>query len=418
MRRRIDIAKNVLGIGIALAIAVLSGAHALSSASVRNSPELAVTIWPANGLALERVAYRAFVKQIRETMGGGGLGEAQKPMSAPDDDEELAVGRDSLRRFAVAAFPSAANALAYEPLLPRAHTILALSEDDRARQGRIIALTSQLNRRELSLQALVLQSRAAAGDYAGTIDTLDQILRVHPQRRAEFFPVLTDALRRRSTVPKFRDLLARPLPWRDSFLMHAVNDPIAARNLAAIRQNATFDNPNFDRGLIASLARAGDLDTSARIYRLASSQTPTTASLSWSSDYPPFDWTFANKTGLRAQRSKDSRSLEFTIDPGDGGVLASRLIALPDRPLSLLVRHQLDPDASADNLKLTLTCSGKKEPFFEGSFAEGRERFDIPEQPDCEYIVLAFSGRAWTGSSPLNGSLAHVLVTARPAPDG
>lgn len=412
LRSQVYTVWRFVGTGVALAIAVLSCAHALSSAGVRKSPEVSVKIWPANGLALETVAYRSFVKNIREPMGGSQLSEARDLASRTDDDRKITALREDMQRSAVAS-SAAINALKYEPLLPKAHAILALSESDPVRQARVIALAYRLNRRELSLQALVLQSRAETGDYAGTIATLDQILRVHPQRRTVFFRILTDALRQRSTMSRFRDLLAKPLPWRDAFLMHAVNDPIAARNLAMIRQDADFDNPDFDRALIASLARNGDLGASALIYSLVNKSTSQSASLSWSSDYPPFDWSFTNKAGLRGQITKDGRNLEFAIDPGNGGVLASRLIELPDGSLSISVRHQLDGGAAPDDLKLTLTCFGKQEAFFEASFKGGRERFDIPERPNCDYSVLAFSGRAWTASSALNGTINEVLVTTR-----
>lgn len=413
MRSRIHLVKNGLAAGIAVGLAVLSGAHALSSASVRTSPEFSVAVWPSNGLALERLAYRAFAEDIRKALGFGEAGGAQPSGPEPDRTDEMAVDSDQLRRSAGAAFPAAARALSYDPLLPKVHAIFALSESDPVRRERIVALASQLNRRDLSLQGLVLQSKVDAGDYPGAIETLDQILRVHPQRQAEFFPALTEGLRNKVTTPAYRDLLAKPLPWRDSFLMHAVGDAVAARNLAIIRQTVDFDNPDFDRKLIANLVRNGDLQLAARIYRQLGNSTSLTAESAWSSVYPPFEWTFADKAGLRAQLSNDGSKLEFTIDPGTGGVLASRLMASPDAPFTISVRYQLANPSLGKDLKLSLTCLGQAEPFLESAISDKKGRFDVLRDPGCGYIDLKLMGRSWTGGEPLNGSITEVVIAAR-----
>lgn len=403
---------NVVGTGVAIALAVLSGANALSSASVRSSPQLSVAVWPANGPALERVAYRSFVDNVRGTLNRT---EASKLRSEanPDVAKTISLSGLQLQQSAAASEATAKSALRYEPLLPQAHSILILSERDSGRKGRIIALASQLNRRELSLQGLVLQNRIDVGDYPGAINTLDQILRVHPERKAEFFPVLTDALKQRGTTGAFRDLLAKPLPWRESFLLHAVRDPQAAANLAVIRKNVGFESSEFDRGLVANLARNGDIEAAAEIYRLLAKDSSRGTGGQWISAYPPFDWTFADKTGLRAQLGRDNRYLEFAIDPGNGGTVASRLIALPSPPLTITFRHVLEQGSSAKDLKLTLACYGQKAPFFEATFGESNGRFDVGRAPACKYALLAITGRAWTGSTPLNGTISDVQISPR-----
>ena len=413
MPSRFPAAKGIVASLVAIPLAVVSGAHALSSASVRNAPELAVTVWPANGIALEKLAYRLFVQDVRGTMSASAGGEGEGSASSDEIDKQISVGKEDLQRFASAASAAARDALRYEPLSSKAHTVLALAEEDAARQRRIIELASSLNRRELSLQGLVLQSKIDAQDYPGTMETLDQILRVNPQRRAEFYPYLTAALGEERTIPAFRKLLADPLPWRDSFLLHALRDPAATRNLAVIRQSIAVDNVDFDRGLIAALVRNGEIATAEALYRKLAPSTAGAARSNWSTDYPPFDWTFAAQSGLRAQLGKGSAELEFTIDPGNGGPFASRLLALPEAPLAITVEHAVTPAGSARDLKLLLVCYGQASPFFEASFADNGGVFAIGEKPGCTYVNLVISGRAWTGGKEVDGVIKRVILAPR-----
>lgn len=411
MQQRNRRIRQVLSATLGVSLAIASGAHALSSALTRNSPELAIALWPSNGLARERLAYRSFVEGVRKRLSGLGSDDDPRRSAGADLDNQLTVGGSEMGRFATASSAAAFRALRDEPLLPKAHAIVALSQNNPALQEQIVSLASRLNRRDLALQGLVLQSRVEIGDYPGTMETLDQILRVHPQRQAEFFPVLTNALKQPITIANFRELLAKPLPWRDAFLMHAANDPIAARNLAVIRENIEPDNSDFDKSLIANLTRNGDVEAAARIYLKVLKQGSSVSGFSWTSDYPPFDWNFANEPGLRGQLSKDGRDLEFAVDPGNGGVLASRLMRLPQKAFTLTIHHELADDASANDLKLTLGCFGEGDAFFEESFARTEGRFDINQRPGCDYVLLSVSGRAWTGSAPLNGRLIDVVVT-------
>lgn len=400
---------TILGLGLA----VISAAHALSSASLRNAPDAAVTLWPHNGRALEKVAYLSFVDNVtaafRPPEGAKSESADGGPAQALNSAQFAAT--DELQRFAALEVNAMREAMRYDPLLPKAHAILALSQSDQAQKDRILALASKLNRRDLTLQALVLQSKANAKDYDGTIAVLDQILRVNPERGAEFFPVLTTALRQTATTTTFRDLLTRPLPWRDAFLMHAVQDPVAVRNLAVIRQSAAIGKPDFDRALVEKLVAIGDLATASRLYERFKGQRPATASSEWASDFPPFDWAFADEPGMRAQPSRDGQDLEFAVDPGRGGSLASRLMLRPQTPFTIQLKPRLEAGSTAKDLKLSLACAGEAQPFFEDTFADGRESFSIRQAPGCEYIVLTVSGRAWTGSAPLNGRLLRASVT-------
>jgi hypothetical protein len=372
---------------------------------MRSSPEFAISVFPANGLAAERLAYGTFVDGVKEAFAG----PAQQGAPMSDDQTELMKefegGTSDLQVFAASASQAARDALALEPLLPKAHALIALAQTDTNKRNQIVTLASRLNRRELSLQGLVLQQKVEGGDYAGSIETVDQILRVHPERQAEFFPLLVDALARTETKPAFSDLLRNDLPWRDAFLGFAVKDPWTLDNLAQIRKEISPDNLAFDQRLIAGLVAQGNIREAATIYELAVATNQKMGTASWQSDYPPFDWKLSDTSGLRARANKSLDTLEFSIEPGNGGILASKLIPAPPAPFKIRIRVAGDPSAQIKDLKLQISCWQQASPFFEGTFVSEASVFNITNNPGCAYLQVAIAGRAWTGSSALGGTL-------------
>lgn len=401
--------KLVLASLLALPLAVVSGAHALSSASLRKAPDLSLASFPWNGLAKEKISYQMMVGNVRPV---SGVSERDRDSSAIQDDGQvnrLAVGSAELARFATQASAAAKDALRLEPLSPRAHAILALSQTDPDRRRALVDLSSQLNRRDLPLQGLVLEQKVATSDYEGSMETLDQILRVHPERQAEFFPLLIAALARDATLPAFTDLLSKPLPWRDAFLISAVKDQNVLTNLAEIRQRVAIDNIEFDRQLIGRLAEAGNIAEAERIYRRVSGAAPS-VSPAWPSNYPPFDWKLADRSGFRAQPSPGQDLLEIDVDPGNGGVIGSRVMAALKPPFSLSLSHSIEPVSQLKDVKVSLSCWGAKEAFFERSLSATDSVYSVSEAPSCPYFAISISARSWTGTRPLTGSLRSVTI--------
>lgn len=408
--------KLLLALVLAVPLAALSGAHGLSSASLRNAPDLSATVFPINGLALEKVAYRNFVGGVTESLAGPDDTELKSNEPETDVTTQFEAGTLDLQDFAQRASQAAREALMLEPLTAKTHAILALSETDLQDKRRLVALASRLNRRELALQGLVLQQRLDDNDYAGTINTLDQILRVHPERKAEFFPLLVNALAQSATKPAFTSLLSEPLPWRDSFLDAAVGDPRVLENLADIRPRIALDNLAFDQRLIAGLADQGSLASAERMYRFVANPEQSGSqdrAEAWRSAYPPFDWKLADTAEMRAQPSKNLERLELSIEPGNGGILASRILAPPNAPFEIRIGHQIEPASQVKDFRLQLSCWGQSSPFFAEPFAEGKRVFKIDSRPGCEFIELAIIARAWTGSRPLNGFLKPVAISTQ-----
>lgn len=398
---------------IGLGLSVVSGAHALSSISTRTAPELAITVFAGNGAAHERLAYTSFLAAAQAQAGSAGQGEADMGTDASAAQATSALDAATLARFARAQNPHVIAAIRYEPLSPRAHALAIMAETDPGTKGDWIAAASSLNRRDIILQGLALEHHAARGDYAAAIATIDQILRVKPERSDTIFPLLTSALTSDETVPVFARLLADPLPWRDAFLMHAAKVDKARDNLARLRSQIDFGNEDFDRSLISGLVAQGDLARAAQLYTKLESPALSDGAYDWRQNYPPFDWTLANDAAFRAQPGNDPARLEFSIRPGRGGVLATRMIDTPSTPFAIGFKNEISPAAQAKDVKLELRCASSSTPFLEQAFNPGDARFEVQSVPaDCQYLKISINARAWSGLPALRGTISQMRISA------
>ncbi|WOE74812.1 hypothetical protein [Alterisphingorhabdus coralli] len=373
----------------AISLAIILGAQALSSVSAKKNPELALSAFPLNGHALEELAFDRFTQ------------------AATDPNNLTTAAQDAAHL--------AHEAIRIEPLAPKAHAILALAETDPEKRRQLIDTASKLNRRNLALQSLMLEQRLQDNNYDGVIETLDQILRVHPRRRNDFFPVLTQALSQEQTVTSFTDLLKNDLPWREAFLRYAVGKNEALSSLAAIRGKIDLDDELFDQRLISNLVKNGSFADARRLYlditKQNSHNAKDGAQLDWRSTYAPFDWAFADERGFRAQPSVDGKELEIRIQAGQGGVIASRIIEAPTGPFSIQINHKLEPKGQSEDVKLQLTCAGMTTPFFEEPLGSSKNILAVTSRPeDCAFIAMAVNGRAWSGRPAIRGSLEKISI--------
>lgn len=376
---------SILGVSLALAL----GAQALSSISTKAAPELAIALFPANGTAREELAFKTFSASISD------------PVDAP----QAARAASELARVAIRS----------DPLAARAYVILALAQSDDARHREFVEAASRINRRDISLQGLALQLHLAEGDYPRTIDTLDQILRVHPKYSAEFFPVLTQALADQATVPEFARMLDGSSPWHGRFLTHAVGQREILPNLALLRQEIVLDDENFDRRLIAGLAGIGDVSSAEAVFRHVTGTKSTLASsgaIDWQAAYPPFEWRLLDQPGFRAQPSQDGSQLELSVRPGKGGLIAARLLRAPATPFEIRMAHKIAPAEQVRDVRLQLICANDTAPFFDERLSRGAKGFHVDTLPaSCDYFVLGINARAWSGRSALGGTIDSIEIT-------
>ncbi len=421
--------------GIALAVAL--ALQAISSTSTRSAPDVAVAAFPANGMAHEALAGAIFtassqaavaqlIEEAEQDTGSGSdaAGEGAAPSSQPGQTSaspasSVRLPEEARQEAAQLAADSALKAARADPLVPRAHAILGMRLPASRERSQILELASQLNRRDLTLQSLVLQEHIAAGDYPSTINTLDQILRVHPEYDAEFFPVLVTALAEQETIPLFADMLDGSAPWHAKFLNFAVRERSTLLNLAQLRPQIDAAESDFDRRLIVYLANRGNVEEAASLYRMISDQAPGAGALSgealgtldWTAQYPPFEWRFIDQPGFRAQSSRNGDELELFVRPGKGGLIAARMLPVPGRGFDVEVDHDIRPANLREDVGVQLTCSGNAEVVLNERLDSQLSTFAVERLPsNCGYMLLSITARAWTGRSALRGSIRRIRI--------
>ncbi|MEL6934052.1 MAG: hypothetical protein AAFO17_13330 [Pseudomonadota bacterium] len=394
LKSAINWTRLISAIAVGALLVGLLGAQALSSVASKKNPDLAISVWPINGTARGHHAF-----EIMTASDGVNDG-------VPVPTEEALV--------------EAKTALANDPLVPKAHIVIALSQRNAAERQRILELASGLNRRDLALQGLVLQEAIEDGSYEQTVAALDRILRVHPGYSREFFPLLVQALNNNQTIETFAVLLDGSSPWHSRFLNYASRQATALPNLGQLRPRLDFEQDGFDqnalelfdRRLIAGLARSGDLDASIDLYRnISGTESDGTGQLTWTSDYPPLEWRFVDEAGFRAQSTSDGQGIEIAVRPGKGGTFAERIVQAPPSPFTIDLDYTVTPKDRARDLRMLLSCADTPNPFFDENFKAQAKRFVVDSTPsNCEYIRLALTARAWSGRSKLNIEMRSITI--------
>ena len=358
---------------------------------MRKAPEQAVALNPYNGLAQEQLAFQEFRELIAE---GVPVQEAAKK-----------------------AAPRARLGLKYDPLAPKSYAILAMAEANTERRSNILAAANKLNRRDQLLQRLVLEEYANTNDYLGVVTTADQLLRVHPETRSDFFPALTTAVQIDEAAVRLPAILTGDAPWHQAFLRAAVRDDEALPNLAKIRGDIAIEDEVFDRQLITGLARIGEVDQAYALYedllgRLPRSEVRSRAN--WASDFPPFDWALTEQRDFRAQLTRDLRDLELYARSGQGGVIARRVLKAPQVPFTIESALTMRASGRSEAVRLYVRCVGEEGRLLDQPFDEGDNRWTLDALPaDCENIVLEVNARSLRGDPTLRAELTPLEITER-----
>lgn len=376
-----------LGVSITLGL-VLAAALGVQSAGIaltKKAPDTAIAAFPLNGLAYENIASAIFLATTEAT-------------GSPEEG-------------ARAARPWALEAYRLEPLVPKAHAILALAEDDPEKRRQILDAAWALNRREPRLQAVVLQQQVADADYPAAIASLDRILRVKPSQYNELFPVLINVFAQEGAIDEFAKILDGSSEWHGRFFGFAARQPAALRNLAELRGQMSFDDEVTDQTLLRSLVGEGDVATAYSLYQRLADADATGAAVAWSNDYPPFDWSLTDEAGLRAQPSLSGKELEISVKPGKGGVVARRLMRAPERPFSIIVKHSIHSQQALQDIDVVVKCAGQSGAIFEANLVRQGNGYRIDNLPsDCAFIEIAIAARAWSGRAALNENIEAVDV--------
>lgn len=380
-----------------LALAAGAGLHIASAIATRTAPDLAADLFFANAEARERMAFRGFTQKV-------------------SDPASLTSAAASVRALSLAA-------LRVDPTSAKALALLALAKDDLASRHSAAIAASRINRRDLTLQGLTLEAHLAANDYDGAVETLDQILRVHPAYLGDFAPVLVEALREDETVPVFARLLDGSSPWHKYFYsQYALGDVSLLPNLALLRAQRPLADEVFDRDLIRRLVEEGHTAEARALFdRLTGGREGSGADadttgrvLGWDARFPPFDWRFVDNGDFRAQASLAGDELEIFVRPGRGGAIAERVLETPPGPFALKTRLEIEGTHRSEAVRAELSCEPGGSPFARQDLTAGKNTIRVDTPPSCEEFVLAIHARAWSGSSALRARLGQIsLVPSR-----
>lgn len=393
---QVNFARLALAILVGLALAAAAGLHSLSMVAQRGSPEQAVALFPANGAARELSAFRAFGESVTET--------AQiQPAAAALRDEALAAWRSD---------PTSAKAL----------VLLALQQADPAVRNEAALAASRINRRDLALQGAALEAHLASDDFEMVVETLDQILRVHTSRSREFFPLLGEALRDERSIPVFARLLDGSSPWHERFLFaYGLGQEDLLPQLAQLRAQRDLGDQDYDRLLVDRLARSGRFVEASALYQLLKSDEDGVQGaaatgarvLDWAADYPPFEWRFVDQGDFRAQESRDGERLELFARPGKGGIIARRIVIVPETPFALEVEHTAESPSEGRAVRIELSCPERQQPFLTQALDEGTNSIVVRETPGCEAVRIAINARAFSGQPTLRAELSRISIEPR-----
>lgn len=389
MKHKLNIPRLVVASAAALLVGGAATAQMVSELATRTAPQVAAETFPANGAAYEVAAGNGFAKSV---------GETRQVQPAAAQVRSLAL--EAYRRD-----PGSARALA----------LLALAESDNARRNALALAASRTNRRDLTLQGAVLEAHIATGDFDEVVETLDQILRVHPTYRTEFFPILGEALRDESAVPVFARLLDGSSPWHVYFFTNYVlGQPELLANVALLREGRDLAGPEFDRQLVDRLVQAGEGEAAARLYlQLSGGKRSAGNGLGWAAEFPPFDWQFTDESDFRAQVSRDGARLELFARPGKGGDIAQRVLPLPSAPFTLKLAQFAENADQAENVRVELRCPGEQQPFFVKQLANGENTLSVASAPACQQMLLVINARAFTGRPTLRTELSAITIASR-----
>lgn len=374
-----------IAIGLSLAAAV--GFVTAGTASGRSNPAVAYDIFPGNCDAAARVAFADFQASVTD------------PLDLAEPARE--------------ALPLAREALRCGPLLPKAYGIAVAASNDSETGAQLLAGAAGLDRRDLFLQGLVLQGHLARRDAAATTETLDDILRVHPAREAEFFPSLANAMTQFGGVDELASMLDGSAPWHSRFLDYAVGQPAALTELANLYPHLNQISDTFEQRLVQNLGAAGNLEEAWNVYRRALMRKERSSAPSdwkWGTAFPPFDWAYTSAPGRRVQPSLDMKSLEIMINRGQGGVLAVRTVRAPQGPAVVSLDHNLEP-AYSDNFRVLVECAGGSQTLLDQSLTGTPAKWTIARRPPgCSFLVLKLYGRALATDSRITGQIEGLTL--------
>ncbi|MEP2735205.1 MAG: hypothetical protein ABJP34_02820 [Erythrobacter sp.] len=375
-----------------LVLAFMLGVQAMSGVVTRSSPDLALQLNPANGAAMGRLAFLNLSQAVQDGQ----------------EIDEAALG----------SLPLAQKAYRLEPINASSLAILARSQSGDEQRSAILAEALKLNRRSFTLQSLALEQHGKAEDLPRFVESLDQMLRVHPERLADFEPALTQALSQENAIPSFIIVFAKQSPWQLRFLKSAATKPSATPNLAELTRQIELNDDELNQVIIKRLSGTKNFAEALKHLKWVRGRTENSGAVdagensAWPARYAPLDWRFADSRQVRAQLSRDGSEVEVFVRSGNGGELMSRVVPAPAPSSTVRISHDIGPDSQLDSIRLELLCGSADTPFQTTRFADISDGVSFEGMPaNCGFVTIRIHGRASTGRPAIRGAIQSLTVS-------
>ncbi len=374
----------------AIVLATLLAMQASAFVFAKVSPSHTLQVMPIGNEGANRIILAAFQTEVKQ-----------------EDDLPLVA-----KRYNALARQSFEKA----PMGPEAHVVMALNMQDLAQRRQMLTYASSLNRRNNLLQSMVLQDAIARNDFPATATVLDGMLRVNPQQQEALFPILLNGLNDARTIPALARILNGSAPWQDRFLVYAAQVSQKPENVLQLRTAIDRQVPKFDPSLVKNLVAHGQYDLAYGLYQDSLTQqredgTAPQANVRWPTQLPPFDWQLTEKSGFRANTVDDGEAVEIFVRGGKSGLLMRRLVKTPGAPFTVSVVQRIKPSEQLRDVRLVLRCAGTREPFYDERFDTEGTDFEVASVPsNCSFLDMAIEARAWSGRSPLIGTVESVTI--------
>jgi hypothetical protein len=286
--------------------------------------------------------------------------------------------------------------------------ILSISQETPAGRRASTAAVARLSRRGRILNFAILQDAISRNDAQQSIDALNNLFFIYPGFVPRFLPTMVSYLGDPSNISQLRKILETDPAWADDFFVSNVSGEVLV-NMAQLRialGDSVTLTEETDRHLVARLASAGLWTESFDLRERLTDDVTITGeeAINWQADYPPFDWNLADDRHLYARPDTTGLKLRIRIAPGQGGLLASRVVNVPADARSLSLSHSLVPASGLENLTLSATCVESQTELAATAFRPMTAKLTFNGER-CDWIAIAIAGRAWSNESAITGEI-------------
>lgn len=375
--------------------------HCVGCNFQKKAPELALSLFPANGFAAESRATGLATASVAKNRG-----------EFPDQADPV------WNALALQAFEA-------EPLTPNAITVIGLARTGDSRRD-LMQKAFDLSRRQQLATGWLITDSGLRNDITAILKYYDTILRTSSFAESVIIPVLANALAGEDSVQPFAKSISQNPPWARQFWRQVAATPESLDNAVDLRQ--LLYKPNEWHGhfqdsiLIKALTDSYRFEQAERLYTLLL-QSKQSGNIIRNGDFtadpkfPPLDWLVVSTGEYGASIEQDQLNLSAVHN--SGGIFARQLVKLPPALLSLQIEFAQDVKKN-DRLNLGLSCAENTPDKPTAQRIRLREKSVSKminnRKSRCEFYWLDISGRAADAGEGFDIGIKSISMNTVPEP--